>query len=118
MKTIIIIAALLLSCAVSSGGELTPGQIKGEVLFQVLNVADILITNRALDQPNVREVNPILGENPSAGTLALFGVTVGILHYVGTRYAFKAEKSRKLWLWGTCILKAAAVGNNLTVVRW
>ena len=118
MKTLIISAILILSCTVSGAGELTPAQKKGEILFQILNVADIGLTMKALDQPNVREMNPILGEHPSDGKLALFGISVGILHYVGTRYVFKSAKSRKYWLWGTNIIKAGAVGNNLVIVEW
>ena len=118
MRTALVLFFMVATCGLSSAGELTPGQIKGELLFQALNAADIGLTVRAMDDPNIKEINPILGEHPSSSELLLFGASVGLLHYGITRYLLKEPKNRKTWLWISNIVKIAVVGNNIVVIEW
>ena len=115
---ILMILVVVLLSRFTLAGELTPAQVKGEILFQTLNIADGALTIKGLKQEGVEEVNPILGTNPSDGTVLLFIGAVGITHYIFTRYIYQTEKNRKIWLWGTNIIKAAVVGHNITVIEW
>ena len=76
-------------------------------LFVLLNVLDGYTTYRGLKNPNVTELNPILGNNPSLGKL----VAVKTL---GTWYTYKYVPESDLKILNKILL--AIVMNNLDVL--
>lgn len=97
---------------------LTEAEWKGELAFQVLNVADMALTDRILDQGGY-EMNPVLPIDSNSSDLEIGLVTVGIgaLHYLVTRYVVESEW-RTTWQWVSGGAKLVAVGHNFTVVEW
>lgn len=97
---------------------LTKAEWKGELAFQVLNVADMALTDRILDQGG-HEMNPVLSIDSNSSDLEIGLVTVGIgvLHYLVTRYVV-APEWRSTWQWVSGGAKLVAVGHNFTIVEW
>jgi hypothetical protein len=111
LKLLLIILLCLTACATPA--KWTKGDINREIAFQVLNVADIALTQKVLQDPNVREMNPFLGDKPSAGRLAAFGAGVGISHALVTHY-IKPEW-RPFWQWAGIVVKVGCIANNYSI---
>lgn len=60
--------------------ELTPKQENKMKLFQVLTVMDALQTIKIASTPGLIEMNPIMGANPSVGTVVAFFTVRNIIH--------------------------------------
>ena len=89
-----------------------------EASWQILNVADIYVTDKAIEQGG-KELNPVIGSHPSDDELVAWGIGFAVLHYFVTGYLQdKNPTIKKYWLWGSNIVKAGAVGYNITVVEW
>ena len=76
----------------------------------IAQALDGITTTRGINAGAV-EMNPILGENPSAGSIAIFtGVAIGVKWIAGH---FLPAKWRN-WFWGgaTVISTGAAIHNN------
>ena len=97
--------------------SLTKGEKQAELAFQLLNVADLALTDRIVNQGGY-EMNPLLPINDHTSDLEMVGITVviGGLHYLAT-VACPVEY-RPYWQWISAGFKGLAVGNGLTVVRW
>ena len=123
MKILLLLTCLILLpvCVLAENDKtwgLTKDEWKGELAFQVLNVADFALTDRVLDLGGY-EKNPILPIDSDSSDLEMGLVTVGagVIHYLVTRYVI-APEWRPTWQWVSGGAKALAVGHNLTVVRW
>jgi hypothetical protein len=85
-KTIIIslivywILVIGASFNVAKADELTPKQENKMKLFQVLTVMDALQTIKIASTPGLIEMNPIMGANPSVGTVVAFFTVRNIIH--------------------------------------
>lgn len=88
---------------------------KDEAAWQVLNAADYLLTERAIDQ-GATEINPLPGENPSDTSLVLWWAGTSVAHYYVSENI--GPKYRPFWIWSTLIIKGFTVGNNIIVVEW
>lgn len=61
--------------------ELTPKQETKMKWFQVLTVVDALQTIKIASTPGLVEMNPIMGANPSVGTVVAFFTVRNIIHH-------------------------------------
>lgn len=97
--------------------SLTDSEKKAELTFQVLNIADLALTDRIIDQGGY-EMNPCLPIDEHTTDLEMVGLTVliGGIHYLVT--AALPHESRPYWQWITVGFKGIAVGHNITVVEW
>tara|TARA_R100000734_G_scaffold19014_2_gene17506 strand:+ start:2283 stop:2660 length:378 start_codon:yes stop_codon:yes gene_type:complete len=66
---------------VAKSEELTVKQEKKMMWFQVLTVADALQTIKIAKIPGLIEGNPIMGANPSVGTVVAFFTVRNIIHH-------------------------------------
>lgn len=61
--------------------ELTPKQETKMKWFQVLTVVDALQTIKIAKTPGLIELNPIMGANPSVGTVIAFFTVRNVIHH-------------------------------------
>ena len=66
---------------VAKSEELTDKQQQKMMWFQVLTVADALQTIKIAKIPGLIEGNPIMGANPSVGTVVAFFTVRNIIHH-------------------------------------
>lgn len=97
----------------ASADELTPEQETRQNIFHGLTVADAVTTIIGVGQGLV-EMNPILGVAPEPVTVVTFFVARNILHELATKKM--PEKYRDNWLFGSVLLQAGAVVNNLMIL--
>ena len=87
---------------------------KFEIAFQVLNIVDAVETISCLERNRCREMNPLLGHNPSAGKIIAVKAGSGVLHYMITRYLWKNHPSMvDEWAISTTVLQGGVVLWNL-----
>ena len=118
MRTIVCLFFLLLTIpAHAIDWSLSKSEKQAELAFQLLNVADLALTDRIVNQGGY-EMNPLLPIDSHTSDLEMVGITVviGGLHYLVT-VACPVEY-RPYWQWISVGFKGLAVGNGLTVVRW
>lgn len=86
--TLLLVLALVTSCANHNPRKWTKKEIYKEVAFQVVNVAEKAVTYDVIhDDDRYSEGNTWLyGSDPSAEDLAIWAVGTGVLHYLGTDY--------------------------------
>ena len=89
---------------------LTEDQQTKQNIFHGLTVADAVTTIIGVGQGLV-EMNPILGAAPEPGTVVTFFVARNILHELATKKM--PDKYRDNWLFGSVLLQAGAVVNNI-----
>ena len=68
------------SINIAKADELTPKQETKMKWFQVLTVMDALQTIKIASTPGLVELNPIMGANPSVGTVIAFFTVRNIIH--------------------------------------
>ena len=66
---------------IAKADELTPKQENKMKLFQVLTVMDVLQTIKIAKTPGLIEMNPIMGANPSVGTVVAFFTARNVIHH-------------------------------------
>ena len=66
---------------VAKADELTPKQETKMKWFQVLTVMDALQTIKIAKTPGLIELNPIMGANPSVGTVVVFFTARNVIHH-------------------------------------
>ena len=62
-----------------------------ELAYQTLNVIDAVQTIDCLDRNVCRELNPLLGRNPSAEKVIAFKAGGGIIHFLITRAIYERD---------------------------
>tara|TARA_R100001463_G_scaffold76270_2_gene130364 strand:- start:238 stop:615 length:378 start_codon:yes stop_codon:yes gene_type:complete len=97
--------------------ELTPKQETKMKWFQVLTVVDALQTIKIAKTPGLIELNPIMGANPSVGTVvAFFTVRNVVHHYVVKKVPQKyKDKFINIPLVGQGIAVVWNLGNGLGI---
>ncbi len=97
--------------------ELTPKQETKMKWFQVLTVMDALQTIKIAKTPGLIELNPIMGANPSVGTVvAFFTVRNVVHHYVVKKVPQKyKDKFIDIPLVGQGIAVVWNLGNGLGI---
>lgn len=110
MLVIYWIAIGMMTMKSASATELTPDQQTKQNIFHGLTVADAVTTIIGVGQGLV-EMNPILGVAPEPVTVVTFFVARNILHELATKKM--PEKYRDNWLFGSVLLQAGAVVNNI-----
>ena len=98
------------SIGIAKADELTSDQQTKQNIFHGLTVADAVTTIIGVGQGLV-EMNPILGAAPEPVTVVTFFVARNILHELATKKM--PEKYRDNWLFGSVLLQAGAVVNNI-----
>ena len=106
---ILILGLLMSACATAKPGQWSSSDKRLAQVSIFATAADAYTSMRALDNPNNRELSPILGEHPSdarlVGTLAASQLIVlGLAHYF--------PKLRRTLLIGTIGAHGIAAGNN------
>jgi hypothetical protein len=96
----------------------TPARADGfkdrEIVFQALNVVDAIQTCSFLSRGTARELNPILGSNPSCEKVVGFKIAVGALHYLAAKALNRHdEKTAKIFQITTIGVQGAAVTWNM-----
>lgn len=87
-----------------------------EVAYQVLNVADAVQTC-ALTAKGYRELNPLIGSNPSCGKVIGVKVGFGVLHYVISRaLEDRNPDAAKVFQIATIVVQGGVVAANLRFV--
>ena len=97
--------------------ELTPQQEKKMFWFQTLTVMDALQTIKIASTPGLIEGSPILGANPSVGTVVAFFTVRNIIHH---QVVERVPQKYKDWfidipLVGQGIAVAWNLGNGLGI---
>ena len=69
------------SINIAKADELTPQQEKKMFWFQTLTVMDALQTIKIASTPGLIEGSPIMGANPSVGTVIAFFTVRNIIHH-------------------------------------
>ena len=69
------------SINIAKADELTPQQEKKMFWFQTLTVMDALQTIKIASTPGLIEGSPIMGANPSVGTVVAFFTVRNIIHH-------------------------------------
>ena len=97
--------------------ELTPQQEKKMFWFQTLTVMDALQTIKIASTPGLIEGSPIMGANPSVGTVVAFFTVRNIIHHQVVK---KVPQKYKDWfidipLVGQGIAVAWNLGNGLGI---
>jgi len=77
-------------------------------LFYILNAIDLALTVHGIKHPNIQEGNPIVGEQPSTGTLILYKFTLAPL-------LVNHMDSRQMNILNTAL--GLAVLNNIKVIN-
>ena len=85
-----------------------------EVTFQALNAVDAMQTCSFLARGTTREMNPILGSNPSCEKVVGFKIAAGALHYLFAKALYKRdERIAKIFQIGTIGIQGAVVTWNI-----
>lgn len=105
------------SIGIARADELTPKQEKKMMWFQALTVVDALQTIKIAKTPGLIELNPIMGANPSVGTVVAFFTVRNIIHH---QVVERVPQKYKDWfidipLVGQGIAVAWNLGNGLGV---
>ena len=92
----------------------TPAKADGfknrEIAYQTLNAVDAIQTCHFLAKGGVKELNPILGSNPSCKKVVGFKIAAGVLHYVVAR-SFD-EETAKIFQITTIVIQGGVVTWN------
>ena len=72
---------VMLSCSIARAEPLTEKQETKMKWFQVLTVVDALQTIKIAARPDLIELSPILGANPSVGTVIAFFTVRNVVHH-------------------------------------
>ena len=81
IKKLLMVPLLILSFEMTAkADELTDKQETKMKWFQVLTVMDALQTIKIASTPGLVELNPIMGANPSVGTVIAFFTVRNIIH--------------------------------------
>ena len=105
------------SINIAKADELTPQQEKKMFWFQTLTVMDALQTIKIASTPGLIEGSPILGANPSVGTVVAFFTVRNIIHHQVVK---RVPQKYKDWfidipLVGQGIAVAWNLGNGLGI---
>lgn len=90
---------------------------KLEITYQVLGAVDAAQTLYFLHHETAKEMNPLLGSNPSPGKVIAFKTIAGVLHYAVTRkiYEYNPEYA-KYFEYTSIAVQGAVVGLNFKYV--
>ena len=72
---------VMLSCSIARAEPLTEKQETKMKWFQVLTVVDALQTIKIAARPDLIELSPIMGANPSVGTVIAFFTVRNVVHH-------------------------------------
>ena len=102
---------------IAKAEELTPQQEKKMFWFQTLTVMDALQTIKIASTPGLIEGSPIMGANPSVGTVVAFFTVRNIIHHQVVK---RVPQKYKDWfidipLVGQGIAVAWNLGNGLGI---
>jgi hypothetical protein len=105
------------SINIAKADELTPQQEKKMFWFQTLTVMDALQTIKIASTPGLIEGSPIMGANPSVGTVVAFFTVRNIIHHQVVK---RVPQKYKDWfidipLVGQGIAVAWNLGNGLSI---
>lgn len=105
------------SINIAKADELTPQQEKKMFWFQTLTVMDALQTIKIASTPGLIEGSPIMGANPSVGTVVAFFTVRNIIHH---QVVERVPQKYKDWfidipLVGQGIAVAWNLGNGLGI---
>ena len=105
------------SINIAKADELTPQQEKKMFWFQTLTVMDALQTIKIASTPGLIEGSPIMGANPSVGTVVAFFTVRNIIHHQVVK---RVPQKYKDWfidipLVGQGIAVAWNLGNGLGI---
>lgn len=105
------------SIGTAKADELTPKQEKKMMWFQALTVMDALQTIKIAKTPGLIELNPIMGANPSVGTVVAFFTVRNVIHHQVVK---RVPQKYKDWfidipLVGQGIAVAWNLGNGLGI---
>ena len=105
------------SINIAKADELTPQQEKKMFWFQTLTVVDALQTIKIASTPGLIEGSPIMGANPSVGTVVAFFTVRNIIHH---QVVERVPQKYKDWfidipLVGQGIAVAWNLGNGLGI---
>lgn len=108
---IIAIALILLPATCTLADEWTNADTQWEIAYQVVHAVDWGQTRYIAEHPDeFHEMNPILGEHPSVGSVDAYFITTGVVHYLIARKL--PSKYRRAWQVVFTIDHAQAVANN------
>ena len=79
-----------------------------KITFWTLNVLDVYTTHKGLKNPNVSEINPLLGKDPSLERI--------ILHKI-VFVSLISKYSSKRYMRGVNVLLTTAVVNNYKIIK-
>jgi len=115
MKTFSSIKALtILSLLLAATPARADGFKDREIIFQSLNAVDAIQTCSFLARGTARELNPILGSNPSCEKVIGFKIAAGALHYlVSKTLRHHDEKAAKIFQITTIGIQGAVVTWNM-----
>lgn len=88
-----------------------------ELAYQALNIVDAVQTVAALNGGKVRELNPVLGSNPSTITVVGYKAAWGGMHYLLTRWIMKERPDlARAFQFASIALQGSVVTWNMTKV--
>lgn len=88
-----------------------------ELAYQALNIVDAVQTVAALRSNKVREVNPILGSNPSTITVIGYKAAWGGAHYMLTRWIMREKPElARIFQFASIAVQGSTVAWNMTKV--
>lgn len=85
-----------------------------ELGYQAMNIADMALTARNVRDPCIEEGNPVtrtlVGRNPSAGSLAVFGLASGAAHLGISNMLLENGWSKTYKVWQAVTITNAGLG--------
>ena len=109
-----------ISTPVSASDPWTSGDVGRESVYQVLHAVDYLQTREIARHPEkYYERNPILGNHPSEGNVALYFAATSLLH-LGVAYALP-RGLREPFQYVTILIPAGMVAHNFGLgikIQW
>ena len=97
-----------------------PWDMTDKVLYGsglITSGADMISTHKFLKDGEHKEWNPVLGEYPSDGQLALYWAGLAVVHYLVADYLPSKWYGRKAYLFVVTVAHACAVRSNTIECR-
>lgn len=112
------VAAAMLTATPVHANEPDWNEIKKlEIMFQSLSVIDGAQTIHCLNQNTCYERNPLYGRNPSPELLIGAKLSMGVAHFLATKWMFKEDpRAARIFQHLSIGLQGAVVGANMRFV--
>ena len=114
MKLLPLILVLLVGCASVPFEGWSKADTARQATVAALLAADWYQTRRIAADPNYVELNPILGEHPSSGSVDLYMLTCAVAHTVVSGM-LKPGHWREAWQYTWIGAEAVTVGRNYKI---